>query len=133
MTTLTLMTLSSDSEILAAVLPKLRVVRGPDHRGEYLCWCPFHPDGNGKPPHQPNLHVSDRGFVCFACDEKGSLNRLAARLGVDRRGNVTAREITYDYCDESGNLLFQVVRKPGKQFPQRRPTVRGVGSGTSRR
>lgn len=30
-------------------------------------------------------------------------------------------EATYDYRDERGNLLFQVVRKTGKRFLQRRP------------
>ena len=33
--------------------------------------------------------------------------------------------ITYDYTDENGNLLFQVVRTPDKQFPQRRPNGKG--------
>ena len=32
---------------------------------------------------------------------------------------------TYDYVDESGDLLFQVVRKAGKQFSQRRPDGNG--------
>src|SRR5438132_1567273 len=30
-------------------------------------------------------------------------------------------EKTYDYTDETGALLFQVCRFPGKQFRQRRP------------
>jgi putative DNA primase/helicase len=34
-------------------------------------------------------------------------------------------EATYDYVDESGTLLFQVVRKAGKQFRQRRPDGAG--------
>jgi 5S rRNA maturation endonuclease (ribonuclease M5) len=34
-------------------------------------------------------------------------------------------EATYDYLDETGRLLFQVVRKPGKQFRQRRPDGAG--------
>jgi 5S rRNA maturation endonuclease (ribonuclease M5) len=34
-------------------------------------------------------------------------------------------EAIYDYTDEHGNLLYQVVRKPGKKFFQRRPD--GVG------
>ena len=32
---------------------------------------------------------------------------------------------TYDYTDESGQLLFQVVRKAGKQFRQRKPDCDG--------
>ncbi len=34
-------------------------------------------------------------------------------------------EATYDYRDERGNLLFQVVRKTGKRFLQRRPDGAG--------
>ncbi len=34
-------------------------------------------------------------------------------------------EATYDYRDEQGELLFQVVRKVGKQFLQRRPNGQG--------
>jgi hypothetical protein len=33
----------------------------------------------------------------------------------------TEPERFYDYCDEQGTLLFQVVRFPGKKFRQRRP------------
>ena len=36
-------------------------------------------------------------------------------------------EATYDYVDEAGDLLFQVVRFPGKQFRQRRPGTNGHG------
>lgn len=32
---------------------------------------------------------------------------------------------TYDYVDAAGKLLYQVVRKPGKQFQQRRPDGNG--------
>ena len=66
---------------LAQILPYLDVDRGPDRRGEYAAWCPYHPDGQGKPPHEPNLHVSERGFICFACGAKGGLKKLAQKLG----------------------------------------------------
>jgi hypothetical protein len=32
---------------------------------------------------------------------------------------------TYEYCDENGELLFQVVRYPNKKFLQRRPNGQG--------
>jgi len=41
-----------------------------------------------------------------------------ARSGVSVANDV---EATYDYVDESGALIFQVVRKTGKRFVQRRP------------
>ncbi len=34
-------------------------------------------------------------------------------------------EATYDYCDEMGQLVYQVVRKHGKKFMQRRPAANG--------
>lgn len=111
------------SGLLQDILRKLTVVRGPDTRGKYIAWCPFHPDGKGKPPHQANLHVSERGFICHACGEKGSLKKLAEKLGLERPR--PAPEATYDYTDEKGRLLYQVVRLAGKEFRCRRPDGTG--------
>lgn len=116
--------LGGQEEILQEVLGQLQVTKGPDVRGEYVAWCPFHSDGKGKPPHQPNLSVSVRGFFCHACNEHGSLSRLATRLGVEIGGSEEP-EAVYDYRDEGGELLFQVVRRSGKRFTQRRPGPAG--------
>jgi 5S rRNA maturation endonuclease (ribonuclease M5) len=35
------------------------------------------------------------------------------------------REVVYQYTDETGQILFQVVRQPGKRFRQRRPDGKG--------
>jgi hypothetical protein len=51
--------------------------RWPDARGEYWALCPLHSD-----QHATNFSVSERGFTCFACGEKGGLAALASRLGV---------------------------------------------------
>ena len=107
--------------LLQQILEGLDVVRGPDARGEYTAWCPFHPDGKGKLPHKANLNVSKRGFTCHACGEKGSLRVLAEKLGIAAGSEVTEPTHVYDYRDEQGILLFQVVRWPGKRFSQRRP------------
>jgi hypothetical protein len=113
-------------ELLGRVLERLKVVRGPDERGEHVAWCVFHPDGEGKPPHQPNLCVSVRGYYCHACKAKGGLGKLAEKLGVyTERGKTMDIEKTYDYQDEIGNLLYQVVRLKGKDFRQRRPNGNG--------
>jgi hypothetical protein len=106
--------------VLERLLPRLRVVRGPTARGEHVAWCPFHPDGQGKPPHEPNLYVSTRGFICHACGQKGGLRKLARHFGISLPSTSGEAEATYDYRDEQGNLLFQVVRFPGKRFAQRR-------------
>jgi hypothetical protein len=69
-------------QLLDRILPHLKVERGPDARGEYTCWCIFHPDGQGQPPHRPNLHVSERGYKCYACGAKGGLRGLAEHLDI---------------------------------------------------
>ncbi len=112
-------------DLLKTVLGRLRVVSGPDARGEHVCWCPFHPDGQGKPPHQPNLQVSERGYICHACGAKGGLRQLAEQLGIEVRRSGIGIEATYSYRDEQGKLLYQVCRCTGKQFRQRQPDGRG--------
>ena len=47
---------------------------------------------------------------------------LGDELGVTATGQRHgARPRTYDYRDENGTVLYQVVRKPGKKLSQRRP------------
>lgn len=103
---------------------KLDIVKGPDSNGNYIAWCPFHPDGKGKPPHNPNFSISEKGYICFACGAKGSLWKLAQHLGVIM--DYPEPEKAYDYSDEHGKLLYQVVRLPGKKFFQRRLDAKGV-------
>ncbi len=43
----------------------------------------------------------------------------------DNRPRMDVIEALYDYTDEDGALLFQVVRKPGKRFLQRKPDGAG--------
>lgn len=114
-----------NDELLKAVIRELMPEKGPDQRGEYTCWCIFHQDGQGKPPHSPNLNVSIRGFYCHACGEKGSLNQLARRLGLYKGPEERLPEAVYPYMDEGGKLLFEVCRYPGKRFRQRRPDGAG--------
>ena len=73
---------TQSTDLLREVLSRLKVVRGSDDQGRYVCWCCFHPDGKGKKPHQPNLHVSELGHYCFACAAKGSLRDLARHSGL---------------------------------------------------
>jgi len=115
----------TNGEMLKRCLGKLDIVSGPDQKGEYLCWCPYHPDGKGDPPHRPNLHVSERGFKCFACPAAGSLHKLAEELEIDlpRVNNIAQ---TFDYQNADGTPCFQVVRKAGeKDFWQRHPDGKG--------
>jgi hypothetical protein len=101
-----------------------RIVKtAPD--GRLVAWCPFHPDGEGKPPHEPNLLVSEHGFICHACGAKGNLKMLAGALGISLEDTSVVTGTVYDYRDKNGQLRYQVVRKPGKKFLQRRPDGKG--------
>lgn len=121
---------ADSQELLRRVLssPDLRVVKGPDRDGWYTCWCLFHPDGKGKPPHHPNLRVNKNGYRCHACQAKGSIFDLAGKLGIDVPSDGHRNDepvATYDYHDVDGTLLYQVVRFPPKRFLCRRPSQGG--------
>lgn len=110
--------------LLDAILTKLGETKGPDSKGAYTAWCPFHKDGQGKAPHQPNLSVFERGFYCHACHEKGPLRKLAEALGIEC-SRPDSIEQTYDYRSAADDVLYQVVRTAGKGFFQRRPNGKG--------
>ena len=97
--------------------------------GEVLEWCPFHPDGQGKPPHTPSLRLerSKEVYFCDPCDKGGTWTELEDRLGISRNGHQPKSSIvdTYDYPAEDTELLFQVVRFEPKDFRQRRPDGSG--------
>lgn len=94
----------------------------PNDKGDFL--CPAHNDRT------PSLSVNrgNKGVVlkCQAgCDTTEILRRLNLRtsdLFDDERPTNGKPEIvaTYDYTDEEGRLLFQVVRYTPKTFKQRR-------------
>jgi hypothetical protein len=111
----------------------------PSGNGCMLGLCPFHDD------HDPSFGFSTTTgcWQCFAEDIKGGpfdyLMRRSGRefkevlvemgdsLGLPRpsaNGDGTG-QIIYDYRDEAGALLHQVLRGPGKKFFQRRPDGHG--------
>ena len=111
--------MKSAEVLLTEISTKLQRVTGPDKQGWFTALCPFHADKN-----HPNLRFNTHGFRCMACGAKGNLNDLAGKLGIESR--ITERKPrtitdTYDYRDETGSLLFQVVRYNPKSFAQRRP------------
>jgi hypothetical protein len=109
--------------VIDQILPHLRVERRKGD--EHICWCPLHADGQGRPPHEPNLHVSERGWYCHVCKEGGSLRELAERLNIPLPPTDEQFDAVFDYTDEAGKLLFQVVRRSGKRFSQRQPDGAG--------
>jgi len=82
----------------------------------WIALCPFHPDKN-----RPNLCIDEEKekYHCFACNRKGFLyNPKYRKLRYSYHRNIAA---TYNYKDEKGNVLYQVVRYHPKGFSQRRP------------
>ncbi len=114
----------AQGQLFRAVLGVLVRVTGPDREGWHTALCPFHDDRD-----HPNLRLNLRGFRCMACGAKGNLGELAERMGVAATpADAFPRRIeaTYDYRDEHGDLLFQVVRlSDPKDFLQRRPDSKG--------
>lgn len=94
--------------------------------------CPAHDDSN------PSLSISERtlgGSVlihCHAgCENKNVLDAMQLEFKdlfpQPSRSRKQARKIVaeYDYCDEAGNIKFQVVRYKPKHFQHRRPDGKG--------
>jgi hypothetical protein len=62
----------------------------------------------------------------LARQEGGGVKEFKARLGLNGREQQVRKVVaTYDYTDETGTLLFQVLRFDPKGFAQRRPDGNG--------
>lgn len=93
--------------------------------------CPFHDDIR-----KPSLSIAlmDGLFKCHGCGKEGNGVTFADLRGINREslpGWEPARpkqsiEATYDYTDEAGSLLYQVVRLFPKSFRQRVRDQNGV-------
>lgn len=60
-------------------------------------------------------YLNDLHWHCFGCKKTGPL------WDEDKTNNKKVIQATYDYTDEGGELLYQVVRYIPKDFRQRRP------------
>jgi hypothetical protein len=88
------------------------------NRGEGSAKCPFHEDRKAS----LSVNRINGLWFCHACNFGGTLRQFAERLGVQApAGNSKSAECVFDYRDEQGALLYQVVRLPSKHFLQRRP------------
>jgi putative DNA primase/helicase len=91
----------------------------------WLARCPAHDDRN------PSLAIrAEDGKVlvrCHAgCTQRDVIDALAARgLWQSERPQKSRIVASYDYTDEHGMLLYQVVRYQPKDFKQRRPDGHG--------
>ena len=110
------------------------IVHALNARRSGSCWmakCPAHDDNT------PSLSIREAdGKVllhCHAgCEQGDVIDALKARGLWQPEHNENPRIVaTYDYTDEHGKLLYQVVRYQPKDFKQRRPD--GSGGWTWRR
>ena len=96
--------------------------------------CPAHEDTS------PSLSIGEgREGILLHCFAGCTTEAVCAALGIEARelffksnGSQPARAVvaTYDYTDESGKLLFQVLRFDPKDFRQRRPDMTSVDGWT---
>ncbi|MCX7015282.1 MAG: hypothetical protein NTW86_22460 [Candidatus Sumerlaeota bacterium] len=107
-----------------------RELHGRRSGAGWMARCPTHDD------HDPSLHISEgrdgKPLVrCHAgCDQRAVVDALKARGLWPKREQTTPSAApvivaTYDYRDEAGELLYQVVRYVPKNFKQRRPDGEG--------
>jgi 5S rRNA maturation endonuclease (ribonuclease M5) len=92
--------------------------------GGWMARCPSHEDST------PSLSVSEGTtqpvvLNCHAgCEPRAILAALDlawADVCAEREAPTQVKTEHYPYRDEAGELLYEVVRMPGKQFRQRRP------------
>lgn len=109
-------------DLFAEIEARVRERQGRLEHGEWRFCCPVHADTNPSARWHPKKHV----WHCDACKEGGGYVQLAQLLDIDVKKAKPQITATYDYVDEAGELLYQVVRlEPGKNgkskdFRQRR-------------
>lgn len=109
-----------------------RLKATPNGDGSWMARCPAHDD------HTPSLSIKSAGekvlLNCFAgctpeavCGSMGikvaDLFAAPAKLTIPKRGLPGSIVAKYDYTDENGTLLYQVVRFDPKDFRQRKPSA----------
>lgn len=106
---------------LGQILPLLRGVMKSGNG--YKAYCPAHDDRKTK---SLSIHEKDGKLLlkCFGpgCEFQDILHSLGISTEKsDRQDSSIAA--TYDYIDDNGTLIFQVVRMQPKRFMQRRPDI----------
>jgi putative DNA primase/helicase len=103
-----------------------RALGGRKVGSQWMAKCPAHDD------HNPSLSITYKhGTVlvhCHAgCDQRDVIEAFNAKgLWAERPAKPRRKIIaTYDYTDEAGHLLYQVLRTEPKGFFQRRPDGEG--------
>jgi len=110
---------------VSRVLERLEGVR-PSGDG-WVARCPAHEDRN------PSLtvRVTNDGKILMNCHRGCTFDAIVRALGMDKsdffppKSDERCIVATYDYVDEDGALLYQVVRWHPKRFTQRVPDGNG--------
>ncbi len=108
-----------------AILTRFQCVRR-NGNGSYVAKCPAHADKN------PSLSIREvGGKVLLKCFAECTVEAICAAAGIEmadlfsHRASASRVVAAYDYQDETGTLLYQVVRYEPKSFRQRRPDGKG--------
>lgn len=101
---------------------------------ELLFSCPNHSNDDGVDSHPSfNYSIQKKMGQCLSCPFKGGAVMIARAMGwqdepsvsIERDSDMRVVVGTYDYTNEDGHLLFQVVRYDPKDFRQRQPDGAG--------
>jgi len=114
---------------IEGILGRLKQVK-PTGLNKWQSLCPAHDD------HKPSLSITlaEDGKILIKCFGGCKLPDICKVLGIEIKdlfpNNPSSRnnnepEAVYNYTDEFGRILFEVVRFPGKRFSQRVPTPDG--------
>ena len=108
----------------AMLPPELETLAKLKRSGDgWVACCPVHKDSTLS----LTLRIVEDGRVLVHCHAGCDQDLLADALGLrGMHSNATWTPhgdaiAIYDYRDETGQLLYQVLRTADKQFPQRRP------------
>ena len=113
-------------------------LRKPTGDGGYLvsCPCPDHGRGQGDHHHSLSVRAGDVGGLVLHCHAGCKPENVVAAFGLTMADLMASSEtsatpattkqsrklaVTYRYLDESGKLLYEVLRYQPKDFRQRRP------------
>lgn len=117
----------TEIEAIQTIVSRLKVAKqeGPWYR----CYCPCHDDN------RPSLTVrlyEDSGYILIKCMAGCNPTDILSKIGLkwsdlrkrddSKSFNASSRRIvaTYQYTDENGNTLYEVVRYEPKSFSVRR-------------
>jgi AAA domain len=110
----------------ADIRSKLKGLKKVKGTGKYMALCPTHHD------HNPSLSITEKdGHIlaahCFAgCPTENVYQALGIYSAAGIVGTEQDRiEDIYKYEDESGKVLFEILRKGGKKFVARKPSPTG--------